>query len=105
MKMLFVKKVRWSGITLEQVNLRPIIGHTGTYIYKTSKFVTKIFGPVAKNDYTIRYALSFPDLLKSDPSDHKYEKLLYEVKNLFTIMPFQETIDYFLYKTCVKKLS
>ena len=92
-----------SDVTLEQLKLRSIIGQTGTYIYKASKVVAKYLGPLAKNDYTIRDALSFPDLLKSAPSDHKYKDVSYDVKSLFTSIPVQETIDYVLYKIYDKK--
>ena len=92
-----------SDVTLEQLKLRSIIDQTGTYIYKASKVVAEYLGPLAKNDYTIRDALSFPDLLKSAPSDHKYKDVSYDVKSLFTSIPVQETIDYVLYKIYDKK--
>ena len=62
----------------------PIIDQTGTYIYKASKVVAKYLGPLAENDYTIRDTLSFPDLLKSAPSDDNYEDVLYDAESLFT---------------------
>ena len=92
-----------SDITLEQLKLRPIIDQTGTYIYKASKVVAKYLGPLAKNDYSIRDTLSFPDLLKSASSDDNYEDVSYDVGSLFTSIPVQETIDYILYKIYVKK--
>ena len=92
-----------SDITLEQLKLRPIIDETGTYIYKASKVVAKYIGSLAKNEYTIRDTLSFPDLLKSVPSDDSYEDVSYNVESLFTSRPVQETIDYILYKIYVKK--
>ena len=92
-----------SDITLEQLKLRPIIDQTGTYIYKNSKVVAKYLGPLAKNEYTIRDTLSFPDLLKSVPSDDNYEDVSYDVESLFTSIPVQENIDYIVYKIYVKK--
>ena len=92
-----------SDITLEQLKLRPIIDQTGTYIYKASKVVAKYLGPLAKNEYTIRDTLSFPDLLKSVPSDDNYEDVSYHVESLFTSIPVQETIDYIVHKIYVKK--
>ena len=56
-----------SHISLGHLKLRPIIDQTGTYIYKTLKVVAKYLGSLAKNDYTIRDTLTFPDLLKSAP--------------------------------------
>ena len=35
--------------------------------------MAKYLGPLAKNDYTIRDTLSFPDLLKSGSSDDNHE--------------------------------
>ena len=92
-----------SDITLEQLKLRPVIDHTGTYIYKASKVVAKYLGPLAKNDYSIRDTLSFPDLHKSAPYDDNYEDVSSDVESLFTSIPVQETIDYILYKIYVKK--
>ena len=73
--------------------LRPIIDQSGTYIYKASKVVAKYLGPLAKNDYTIRDTLSFPDLFKSALSGDNYEDVLYDIESLFTSIPVQETID------------
>ena len=93
----------FGDITLEQLMLRPIIDQTGTYIYKASKVVTKYFGLLAKNDYTIRDTLRFPDLLKSALSDVNYEDVSYDRESLFTSIPVQETFDYILLKIYVKK--
>ena len=81
-----------SDITLKQLKLRTIIDQTGTYIYKASKFIAKYLGPLAKNDYAIRYTLSFSGLLKSAASDDNYEDVLYDVESLLTSIPVQETI-------------
>ena len=92
-----------SDITPEQLKLSSIIYQTGTYTYKASKVIAKYFGPQAKKDYTIRDTLSFPDLLKSAPSDDDNdEDVSYDVESLFTSIPVQETIDYILYKIYVK---
>ena len=90
-------------ITLEQLKLCPIIHQTGTYIYNASKVVAKYLGLLAKNEYTIRDTLNFPDLLKSVPSDDNYGDDLFDVESLFTSTLVQETIDYILYKLYVKK--
>ena len=92
-----------SDITLEQLKLRPIIDHIGAYIYKASKVLAKYLGCLAKNTYTIRDISSFPDFLKSAPSDENYEDVSYDVESLLTSMPVQETIDYILYKIYIKK--
>ena len=92
-----------SDITLEQLKLCPVVDQTSTYIYNASKVVAKYFSPLAKNDYTIRDTLSFPDLLESAPSGDNYEDVSYDVKSLFTGIPLQESIDYILWKIYVKK--
>ena len=84
-----------SDITLEQLKLRPIIDQTGTYIYKASKVVAKYLGPLAKNEYTIRDTLSFPDLLKSVPSDDNYEDVSYDVKAYSQVYPFKRLLIIF----------
>ena len=50
------------GISLESLELHPIIAQTGTYIYNASKVVAKYLSPLSKNEFT--NTLSFPELLK-----------------------------------------
>ena len=67
--------------------MRPIVDQTGTYIYKASKFLAKYIGPIAKNDYTIRDTLAFPDLLESALSNDNYEDVFYDLESLLTSIP------------------
>ena len=83
--------------------MRSIIDQTGTYIYKTSKVLAKYIGPIAKNDYTIRDTLAFPDLLESALSNDNYEDVFYDLESLLTSIPVQETVDFILYKIYIKK--
>ena len=73
------------------------------YVYKASKVGAKYLGPLAKNKYTIRDTWSFPNLLKSTPSDDNYEGVSYVEKSLFTSIHVEETIDYILYKIYAEK--
>ena len=90
-------------IFLESLKLRPIIVQTGTYIYNTSKVVAKYLSPLSKNEFSITDTLSFPELLKNSSNDESYEDVSYDVESLFTSIPVQETIDYILQKTYVRK--
>ena len=83
-------------VILLQSNSSYVPYQTDTYIYKAAKVVAKYLGPLAKNDQAIRNTLSFPDLLKSVPSDDNYEDVSYDAESLFTSIPVQETIDYIL---------
>ena len=51
-------------INIQDLNLRPIIDQTGTYIYNSSKVNANYLKPLAKNDFIISGMLSFPDMLK-----------------------------------------
>ena len=51
-------------ISLESLNLHPIIDQTGTYIYNASKVIAKYLSPLSKNEFSISDTLSFPELLK-----------------------------------------
>ena len=50
------------GISLESLELGPIITQTETYIYNASKVIAKYLSPLSKNEFT--NTLSFPELLK-----------------------------------------
>ena len=51
-----------NDITLDKLELRPIIDQTGTYIYNASKAVAKYLRPLSKNKYSIDDTLTFPNL-------------------------------------------
>ena len=71
--------------------MRSIIDQTGTYIYKTSKVLAKYIGPIAKNDYTIRDTLAFPDLLESALSNDNYEDVFYDLESLLSLLILSST--------------
>ena len=87
---LCIQELGWIQVTQnysKQLKLRSIIDQTGTYIYKTSKVLAKYIGPIAKNDYTIRDTLAFPDLLESALSNDNYEDVFYDLESLLTSIP------------------
>ena len=65
---------------------------------KLYKVFAKYLVPLAKNNYSIRDTLCFPDILKSAPSDNNYEDVANDVESLFKSIPVQETTDYILHK-------
>ena len=71
---------------------------------KLQNICSKISWSLTKDYYTKRDTLSFPDLLKSAPSDDNYEGVSYDRESLFISIPVHKTIDCILYKVSVKKV-
>ena len=90
-------------INIQDLKLRPIIDQTSTYIYSASKVIANYLKPLAKNNFIISDALSFPDMLKKAVNSEDYENVSYDVDSLFSNIPVKETIEYILHKTYVDK--
>ena len=85
-------------INVKDLNLRPIIDQTGTYIYDALKVVAQFLKPLARNEFTISDTLAFPELLKNIENSDDHEYVSYDVESLFTSIPVKETIDYIIHK-------
>ena len=58
---------------------------------------------LAKNEFTIRNTLTFPDLIKNLSNFDEYEDVSYDVEFLFTSIPVEETINYIINQICIQK--
>ena len=85
-------------ITLENLELRPIIAQSGTYTYNGAQLIADYLKSLCRdNDYMIRNTQEFPKLLQQqDPLLSNEEYVSYNVKSLLTNVPIQEKIDYIL---------
>ena len=59
--------------------------------------------PLVKNEFTISDTLTFPDLIKNASNSNKYEDVSYDVESFFTSIPVEETINYIVDRTYVRK--
>ena len=91
-------------INVKDLNLRPIIVQTGTYIYNALKVVAQFLKPLARNEFTISDTLAFPELLKNIENSDDHEYVSYDVESLFTSIPVKETIDYIIHKIYTKNV-
>ena len=92
-------------IKVKDLKLRPIIDQTGIYIYDASiVVVAKFLEPLARNEFTIRDTLAFPELLKNIGNSNDYEGVSYDVESLFSSIPIKETIDYIIHKIYIKNV-
>ena len=71
-------------------SFRPIVSGIGTPIYKLAKFWDKLLKPIATNEYTIKHSFSFGK--KVEEFNHNLVMANFDVKSLFTKIPFTETI-------------
>ena len=90
-------------IFLDNLNLRPIINQTKTYIYNASRVVAKYLRPLFKNEIPIADTLSFPGSFKNNSNYESYEDVSYDFESLFTSIPVQETLGYILQRIYVCK--
>ena len=72
--------------------LCPILSSIGTFNYNFARFLCDLLSPLVPNDYSCKDIFSFVSQIKNA---NLYKKILvsYDVTNLFTIIPLQETID------------
>ncbi|XP_065651296.1 uncharacterized protein LOC136079485 [Hydra vulgaris] len=73
-------------------SFRPIISTIGTYNYKLAKHLSDLLSPYSPKHYTTFDSFSFVEDLKQVDVTNKF-MVSYDVENLFTNIPLNETID------------
>ena len=76
--------------------MRPIISNIGTAIYETAKFLNSLLAPLGKSDRSILNAEAFVNQVKNQRIPEGYKMISFDVKNLFTKIPLNETTDIIL---------
>ena len=76
----------------DDFSVRPIICSIGTYNYKIAKFLTELLDPVISKEHCGKYSFSFCEEIQQVSSNDNF-LVLYDACNLFTSIPFQETIE------------
>ena len=72
--------------------IHPIVSSIGTFNYNLARFLCDLLSPLVPNDYSCKDNFSFVSQIK-DGDRSKIFLVSYDVTNLFTNIPLQETID------------
>ena len=70
---------------------RPIVSSIGTFNYNLACFLCDLLSPLVPNDYSCKDTFSFVSQIKNAKFSKKF-LVSYNVTNLFTNIPLQETI-------------
>ena len=85
---------------LENYLYRPIFAAYNVASYKFSKFLVNILAPLAENQYTLKNSAQFKSEEESVPHSNTLIMASFDIKDLYTNVPLQETID-----ICVSSLG
>ena len=72
--------------------LLPIVSSIGIFNYNLARFLCDLLSPLVPNDYSCKDTFSFVSQIKNANLSKKF-LVSYDVTNLFTNIPFQETFD------------
>ena len=78
---------------------RPIFASYSTPSYKLSKFLVPHLKPLTINEYTLENSYAFAEQISKIKNSNKFTMASFDVENLFTNVPLNETID-----ICVDKI-
>ena len=78
---------------------RPILAAYNQASYKISKFLVPILSPLTTNQYTVSNSFEFSKKISEIKNSEKYHMASFDIENLFTSIPLEETI-----KICLLKL-
>ena len=87
-----------NGEGLNELTIWPIISNFGTATYETAKFLHSLLAPLWKSDGSILNTAAFVNQVKGQRIPEGYKMISFDVKNLFTNVPLNETIDIILTK-------
>ena len=82
-----------NGERLNELTMRPIISNIGTATYETAKFLNSLLAPLGKSDRSILNTRAFVNQVKGQRIPDGYKMISFDVKNLFTNIPLNETIN------------
>ena len=74
--------------------LRPIASSVGTFSYNLAPFLCDLCSPLVPNDYSCKDTFSFVSQTNNPNLSKKF--VSYDVTSLFTNIPLQETIPWFI---------
>ena len=84
------------GEGLKELTVRPFIFNTGTATYETAKYLNTLLTSLTKSQYNILSTDDFIQKIKSGRIPKGFEMISFDVKNLFTNVPLQQTVEIIL---------
>ena len=87
-----------NGEGLNELTMRSVISNIGTATYKTAKFLNSLLAPLGKSDHSILNTEAFVNQVKGQRIPEGYKITTFDLKNLFTNVPLNETTDIILTK-------
>ena len=88
---------------LEELTVRPVISNIGTATYEIVKYLNKLLTPLRKSDYNILNTQDHIRSLREETIPAEYKINSFGVKNLFTNVPLDNSIDFILKKVYDEK--
>ena len=76
----------------DRFQYRPILAAFKLASYKICKFLVPILAPLTTNEYTIENSATFAKFVQSVPNANRLFMSSFDVENLFTNIPLEETI-------------
>ena len=83
----------------KKFQFRPIFAAYNTPSFKLAKFLVPILSPLTTNEFTVENSSKFVQDITKINNAHELFMTSFDVENLFTNIPLQETID-----ICIEKL-
>ena len=92
------------GQGVDDLTLRPIISNLGTATYETAKYLTALLTPLSKSENTILNTADFIKRIRKKTIPNGFKMVSFDVKNLFTNVPLDKTIEIILKKVYDEKV-
>ena len=86
-------------ITVDNLQVRPIISQIGTYTYNALRVISQYLKPLCENEYIISDTQTFASIIKNQtPLSSDEDYVSYDVDSFFTNIPVEETIEYIIHQ-------
>ena len=84
------------GEGLKELTVTPIVSNIATTICETAKYLNTLLTPLTKLQYNILSIDDFIQKIKNERIPKGFEMISFDVKNLFTNVPLQQTVEIIL---------
>ena len=81
---------------LHHLPLRPIVSNINTLTYNLVKFLSKLLSSLRQSDHNVRSTKDLIHNIKEENIPTGYKMVSFNVKSLFTNVPLDQTINYYM---------
>ena len=81
---------------LNHLPLRPIVSNINTLTYNLVKFLSKLLSSLRQSDHNVRSTKDLIHNIKEENIPTGYKMVSFNVKSLFTNVPLDQTINYYM---------